>query len=267
LNRIIVGETELGPSEMDECIRIAGRMDVILSRALAPVSVPARMGVTELYGMQLLELRPIAFSRRQERIKRGFDVLVALVSLVLVSPFLGLVAILIKLTSPGPVLYKSDRVGKGGRHFTFLKFRSMRKRANERGGLEKLNGKTGHIFKIRNDPRVTAVGRFLRRYSLDELPQLVNVLRGEMSVVGPRPLPACDLEPDGQSRAFSNWSEQRSKVLPGITGLWQVRGRSETSFEEMTQLDIEYIRDWSLTLDLKILLETPVAVLTGKGAY
>jgi lipopolysaccharide/colanic/teichoic acid biosynthesis glycosyltransferase len=136
-----------------------------------------------------------------------------------------------------------------------------------RATLARQNEKRGHIFKIRNDPRVTPVGRILRRYSLDELPQLVNVLCGEMSMVGPRPLPAEDLDADGQSKGFERWARERSQVLPGITGLWQIRGRSDLDFEQMVELDTLYIRRWSLGLDLRILLETPVAVFSGRGAY
>ena len=137
----------------------------------------------------------------------------------------------------------------------------------KRQSLVPIRKKEGHIFKIKNDPRVTPVGRFLRRYSLDELPQIINVLRGEMSLVGPRPLPAEDMEPDGQSAQFLAWSEDRSRVLPGITGLWQVRGRSDVAFDRMMELDTEYIQKWSLILDFKILLETPLAVISARGAY
>ena len=129
------------------------------------------------------------------------------------------------------------------------------------------NERGGHIFKIRRDPRVTPVGRLMRRYSLDELPQLLNVLLGQMSLVGPRPLPAQDMDPDGQSTEFAAWSEQRSRVPPGISGLWQINGRSELPFEKMVEYDLSYIRNWSLGLDLRILLETPLVVLTGRGAY
>jgi lipopolysaccharide/colanic/teichoic acid biosynthesis glycosyltransferase len=173
--------------------------------------------------------------------------------------------VLIKLTSPGPIFYTAPRVGKGGRHFSFFKFRSMRV-SSPRERAKLANEKDGHIFKIKNDPRVTPLGRFLRRYSLDELPQLLNVLRGEMSLVGPRPLPAEDLDPDGMSSRFANWSEQRSRVNPGISGLWQIKGRSELDFEDMMRFDIEYIRNWSLLLDLKILLATPGLVMRGRGA-
>jgi lipopolysaccharide/colanic/teichoic acid biosynthesis glycosyltransferase len=136
-----------------------------------------------------------------------------------------------------------------------------------RAELAARNEHTGHLFKVKDDPRVTPLGRFMRRYSIDELPQLINVLIGDMSLVGPRPLPASDLHPDGQSPFFANWAEQRSRVLPGITGLWQVRGRSDLQFKEMMDLDSYYIRNWSLKLDIKILLQTPLVVLIGRGAY
>jgi lipopolysaccharide/colanic/teichoic acid biosynthesis glycosyltransferase len=136
-----------------------------------------------------------------------------------------------------------------------------------RSDLGKWNEKSGHIFKIRRDPRVTAVGRLIRRLSLDELPQLFNVLAGDMSLVGPRPLPAEDLDPDGLSRKFADWANQRSNMRPGITGLWQVRGRSDLPFAKMIELDLQYIREWSIATDLGILLRTPGAIIRGVGAY
>jgi lipopolysaccharide/colanic/teichoic acid biosynthesis glycosyltransferase len=157
-------------------------------------------------------------------------------------------------------------VGKGGKYFTFLKFRSMYTDRN-RASVATLNERDGHIFKIRKDPRVTPVGRILRRLSFDELPQLFNVLRGDMSLVGPRPLPAEDLGPDGMSQRFIIWSKQRSQTPPGITGLWQIRGRSNLPFDAMLLYDQEYVRNWSLMLDLIILLKTPLFVLLGDGAY
>ena len=183
--------------------------------------------------------------------------------MILLAPLYLLISVLVKLTSKGPVLYRSSRVGLGGRYFTFLKFRSM----YHNQARPSTNEKCGHIYKVKNDPRITPMGRMLRKYSLDELPQLWNVIRGDMSLVGPRPLPSEDLDPDGQSRQFRFWSEQRSRALPGITGLWQVSGRSDASFEQMIDLDVEYMRRWSLGLDFRILLETPLVVLTGRGAY
>jgi lipopolysaccharide/colanic/teichoic acid biosynthesis glycosyltransferase len=129
------------------------------------------------------------------------------------------------------------------------------------------NEKAGHIFKIKKDPRITRVGNWLRRFSLDELPQIFNVLRNDMSIVGPRPLPAVDLDPDGMSGIYTEWAEDRARVQPGITGLWQIRGRSELSFEEMIRLDLEYVRKRSLLFDLQIILETPAVVFKGTGAY
>jgi exopolysaccharide biosynthesis polyprenyl glycosylphosphotransferase len=266
LNHIIVVEGRLPQQEAEECARISQRMDVIVSRAIG-LPGGGRLGITQLYGIDLLEIRPVAFTRGQEIAKRAFDIVSAAVTLALLSPLLAVLGLLVKATSSGPVFYLSKRVGKGGRHFTFMKFRSMRTGMHRRQEVSHDNEKNGHIFKIKNDPRITGVGRFMRKYSLDELPQLINVLRGEMSLVGPRPLPAEDLDPDGQSRKFAVWSEQRSRVLPGISGLWQISGRSDTTFEQMTELDIDYIRNWSLKEDLRILLVTPLVVITGRGAY
>jgi exopolysaccharide biosynthesis polyprenyl glycosylphosphotransferase len=266
LDHLIILSKCVGETEAERCSYISKRMGLIVSRALGPAECDTRMQITTRYGMNLLDVQSVSFTRRQELIKRVFDVLISGLLLVMLSPLLLLSAILIRLTSPGPVLYRSQRVGKGGRYFTFLKFRSMCV-SGDRLKLSAYNETNGHLFKIRGDPRITPVGKVLRRYSIDELPQLINVLLGEMSLLGPRPLPAGDLEPDGMSKDFAVWAEQRARVLPGITGLWQIRGRSDLTFEEMMDLDISYIRDWSLLLDLKILLATPKAVLTGRGAY
>jgi exopolysaccharide biosynthesis polyprenyl glycosylphosphotransferase len=270
LNRVILLNEHVARDEAEECSRILRSMDVIVSRALAPAASGARLHLTELYGMRLLDELPYTvgplLTRQQELLKRAFDVAGAAATLVLLSPVLLFLAIVIRITSPGPAFYRSMRVGKGGRHFTFLKFRSMCDRADQRRNTLS-NEQGGHLFKLRDDPRVTPLGRYMRRYSLDELPQLINVLRGEMSLVGPRPLPAEDFDPSGQSSAFAAWSEQRSRVLPGITGLWQTGGRSNLPFEGMMHMDLEYIRNWSLGLDFRILLKTPVTVITGNGAH
>jgi exopolysaccharide biosynthesis polyprenyl glycosylphosphotransferase len=267
LDRIIVANGCITDREVDECGLISKRMGVVLSRAMVVPSVAVQVEFGEHFGLPLLNVRPVAFTRGQEIVKRCFDIVLAGLGIILLAPLIGAVAMLIKLSSHGSVFYKSPRVGRGGRYFTFVKFRSMYTNIMERGYVVRDNEKSGHLFKVRNDPRVTPLGRFIRKYSIDELPQLFNVLRGEMSLIGPRPLPAEDLDPDGQSHEFRAWSEQRSRVLPGITGLWQINGRSDLTFERMIELDIEYIRKWSLDLDLRILLETPLVVLVGKGAY
>ena len=195
-------------------------------------------------------------------LKRCFDFLAASLLVVALSPFMLLVAILIKLDSRGPVIYRQQRVGRNGKLFNMYKFRSMRPDADRL--LEKLwnqNEADGIAFKIHDDPRVTRLGRFLRKYSIDELPQLFNVLKGDMSLVGPRPPLPIEVE------HYGAWEWRRLEVTPGITGLWQVSGRSDLSFSQWVNLDIYYIENWSLILDLKILLKTIPAVIRGEGAY
>jgi exopolysaccharide biosynthesis polyprenyl glycosylphosphotransferase len=266
LDRIIVINGALLDGELERCNQVFHRMGVPVSCAVDLTPARVRVDLSTQYGMPFVEMIPVQFTRTQEVVKRVFDISLTLFALVFLTPLLLVIATLIKITSKGPVLYKSPRVGKGGRHFTFLKFRSMYV-DNDRAGVESANEKKGHIFKIRNDPRVTPLGRFLRRYSLDELPELINVLRGEMSLVGPRPLPARDLDPDGMSQEFFAWSEGRARVQPGLTGLWQIGGRSDLAFEDMIRLDLQYIQNWSLALDISIILETPLPVLRGIGAY
>jgi lipopolysaccharide/colanic/teichoic acid biosynthesis glycosyltransferase len=199
--------------------------------------------------------------------KRAVDVAGAAAGLVLLAPLMLLLALLVRLSSPGPALFRQLRQGHNGRAFWFLKFRTMTADAEHRlCDLEALNEAAGGVlFKMRRDPRVTPLGRLLRRTSLDELPQLINVLRGEMSLVGPRPLQMRDsalleqLEPEAHARRLS--------VLPGLTGAWQVGGRSETDSQGMLQLDLEYIEQWSLGRDLAILCKTAGAVIRGRGAY
>lgn len=270
LTRVIVVDQSLCPEEAEFVRRTATRMGVVTSHVLEPLKPrrEARWEVGSHCGLAVVNLRPVEFGRSAgERVKRVFDVVCASLALVLLSPLMLLIGLLIRLTSEGPIFHLAPRVGKGGRYFTFYKFRTMYANQCSREHVKELNEKDGHIFKIRNDPRVTPLGRLLRRFSLDELPQLINVLKGDMSLVGPRPLPACDLDPDGMSRDFRHWAETRAKVLPGITGLWQVRGRSELSFEQMMDLDIEYVENWSFWLDLQILLVTPIVVLLGRGAH
>ncbi len=212
--------------------------------------------------LPLFTLRPPVFEGVDYAIKRTFDTIGAILLLALLSPLLAAVALAVKLTSRGPVLYRSARPGMGGAPFDCLKFRTMRDDAEgSQEELESLNEMSGALFKIRDDPRMTPVGRFLRRFSLDELPQLVNVVRGDMSLVGPRPLPLRDFE------RLEEWHKKRYLVLPGITGLWQVSGRAELDFDDLVRLDFLYLERWSVALDLVILLKTVPAVLLRRGAF
>lgn len=209
-------------------------------------------------------------SRRASRLlKRAVDITGSLMGILIFLPIFIAIPLLIKLTSKGPVFFRQDRVGLFGRKFTFLKFRSMHVNSDHelhKGYIKSLingqqKGQDG-IYKIKNDPRVTTLGRFLRKSSLDEFPQFINVLKGEMSLVGPRPPIPYELE------HYDIWHRRRVlETKPGITGLWQVRGRSSTSFDEMVRLDLKYTKEWSLWLDMKILLRTPWAVINCKGAY
>lgn len=197
------------------------------------------------------------------RSKRMFDALSATVLLALASPLLLAAAVAIKLDSRGPVFYRQLRTGFGGTRFRMYKFRTMRKDADQlKESLRSLNhhGPNSPDFKIRNDPRITRVGRMLRRMSLDEIPNLINVVRGEMSLVGPRPT-SFDVD------RYAEWHLARLAVPSGITGLWQISGRSDLDFDERVQLDCRYINEQSMLLDLKILALTPWRVLTGRGAY
>lgn len=222
----------------------------------------SKVDIEELGGIPLLGVREIAIAGWKKTLKRAMDLVIASLMLVLLFPLMLIIAVAIKLDSPGPILFRQVRVGKDGRKFVLYKFRSMKEGAEEeQKRLAPLNEATGPIFKIRNDPRKTRVGRILRRTSLDELPQLYNVLRGEMSLVGPRPpLPS-------EVARYQEWHKKRLEVAPGMTGLWQVSGRSQLSFDEMVLLDIYYIENWSPALDIKILLRTIPKVFLGEGAY
>ncbi len=266
LTEIVVLSSSVERAELERCNTVCKRMGLPMHYAYELDLGPSRAALRSFHGVPILQITPVAFSKSEELAKRVFDLLLSSAALLAAAPLMLAICAAIKLDSPGPVFYRAPRVGKGGRHFTCFKFRSMHL-ATSREGIAAANERSGHIFKIRRDPRVTPVGRWLRRYSLDELPQFFNVVRGEMSIVGPRPLPASDLDGDGMSRHFAEWAEGRSRVQPGITGLWQIRGRSELPFEEMVRLDLEYTQSWSLMLDLTILLETPALVLKGTGAY
>ena len=195
-------------------------------------------------------------------VKRLFDLVLSFIALVVLAPLLVAVAIGIRIASPGPILYRARRVGLNQTLFTMYKFRTMRVDAEERiKELEEQNEVDGAAFKIKNDPRITRVGKTLRKLSIDELPQLFDVIRGDMSLVGPRPLPIRDVE-----RFDKTWQKRRFSVKPGLTCLWQVNGRHQIDFEHWMELDLQYVDNWTLSMDLDILLKTVPAVLKGTGA-
>jgi exopolysaccharide biosynthesis polyprenyl glycosylphosphotransferase len=221
-----------------------------------------RINVTNLSGIPLIGLKELSLKGGNLLLKRAIDLALIILAAPVLLLLAGIVALAVKWDSPGPAIFKQRRVGKGGRPFTAYKFRTMVVDAEARkAALSELNEADGPVFKIRNDPRMTRIGRFLRRASLDEIPQFWNVLRDEMSLVGPRPqLPE-------EAALYEEWHRRRLEVKPGLTGLWQVLGRSDTSFDDMVRLDIYYAENWSPGMDLRIMLETIPAVLSGKGAY
>jgi exopolysaccharide biosynthesis polyprenyl glycosylphosphotransferase len=236
-------------------------MELLVAPGLVEVAGP-RLHIRPFDGLPLLSVEQPRFEGWRRVVKGALDRSVALVALLALSPVLAALALAVRSTSAGPVLYRQQRVGLGGRHFTMLKYRSMVQGADQQvAGLSDGNDADGLLFKIRHDPRVTPVGRWLRRLSLDELPQLVNVLNGSMSLVGPRPpLPS-------EVARYDSSVSRRLLVKPGLTGLWQISGRSDLSWEEAVRLDLRYVENWSLALDVQILWKTARAVVTASGAY
>ncbi len=235
--------------------------DLCVAPALIDVAGP-RTTIRPVAGLPLLHVDHPDLNGLRWLIKSAFDRTVAVVALVALLPLLAGIALMIRLTDPGPALFRQTRVGKGGRLFTVYKFRTMVAEAETRkAALMALNESDGLLFKIRRDPRVTRTGGWLRRYSLDELPQFINVLIGDMSLVGPRPaLPS-------ETDSYRDHVRRRLAVKPGITGLWQVSGRSDLPWEEAVRLDLRYVENWSFVLDLQILWKTWSAVMHGDGAY
>jgi len=222
----------------------------------------SRVELEVINGIPMLGVREPSIRGWNRAVKRTVDVLLVAWGLVLLSPVMALIAIAIRLDSRGPVIFRQVRVGRDAEEFVLYKFRTMREDAEDtKGHLSDQNEAQGPIFKIRDDPRCTRVGRLLRRSSLDELPQLYNVLRGEMSLIGPRP-PIPD-----EVKQYKPWQRRRLEISPGITGLWQVSGRSDLTFDEMVLLDLFYIENWSLLLDIKIALRTIPTIMLGTGAY
>jgi exopolysaccharide biosynthesis polyprenyl glycosylphosphotransferase len=222
----------------------------------------SRIYLENFRDVQLLSLSSAPDSELRLFFKRVFDVVLSFAALVVLSPFLLAIAAMIKITSPGPVLFRQTRCGLGGRRFTLYKFRSMINDAEQmRAELHQLNELDGPVFKISDDPRITPVGRWLRRFSLDELPQLWNVFRGDMSFVGPRPAVPEEVE------QYEDWQRRRLRMRPGLTCTWVLEGRNHLDFKHWMQLDLKYIDNWSLWLDAKIFLRTIPIVLSGRGAY
>jgi len=223
----------------------------------------ARSYVDELQGVPVVTIQSGPADSWQLIMKRVIDVAGSAALLVALAPLFAVVGWLIRKDSPGPVFFTQERIGFNKRPFRLIKFRTMVDGSDQQQHmLEHLNEVEGPVFKIKNDPRVTRVGRLLRRFSIDELPQLVNVLKGDMSLVGPRPLPLRDFD-----RFDTQWHKRRLSVKPGMTCLWQVNGRSNVTFDHWVQMDLEYIDNWSLGLDMKILLKTIPAIMKGSGAY
>jgi exopolysaccharide biosynthesis polyprenyl glycosylphosphotransferase len=218
--------------------------------------------VEDLNGIPLFSTRDVSIQGWNLFVKQASDLVLGGLGGVLALPLCALIALAIKLDSPGPVLFTQTRIGRNGVPFRCYKFRSMVDGAADmQQDLGELNEATGPLFKVRNDPRRTRVGRWIRRFSLDELPQLINVMRGEMSLVGPRPNLPEEVE------QYQEWHKKRLSVSPGITGMWQVSGRSDLTFDEMVLLDIYYVENWSLALDLGILVRSIPAIVRARGAY
>jgi exopolysaccharide biosynthesis polyprenyl glycosylphosphotransferase len=262
-DELIVSGVDLGEVEFLDLVEQANRLGVKVR--IAPTTtelLTQRAEYVAGQGVPLFELRPPVFAGLDWAVKRVFDIIVSAGIILIGAPVWVLIALSVKLDSSGPIFYRDRRVGLAERQFGMFKFRSMYVDAGERqAGLEASNEASGPLFKIKDDPRVTRVGSFLRRYSIDELPQVLNVVRGEMSLVGPRPLPLRDYV------QLENWHRKRYLVLPGMTGLWQVSGRIELTFDDLVRLDFYYLENWSIWLDISILTKTLPAVLARRGAY
>jgi exopolysaccharide biosynthesis polyprenyl glycosylphosphotransferase len=263
LDELLVADSGLDEQRLLEIVEAAHRRGVKVRVAPRTTELLIERGeYVPGQGVPLFELRPPIFAGTDWATKRTFDVLVGALIVVVGLPVWALIALAVKLGSRGPVFYSDPRIGLGEQEFRMLKFRTMVEGADrQKAALERSNEAGGVLFKIRDDPRVTRVGRLLRRLSLDEIPNVVNVLRGEMSLVGPRPLPIRDFE------RMEPWHRRRYHVLPGMTGLWQIAGRSDLTFDDLVRLDFYYLENWSVWLDVTILFKTPFVVLGRRGAY
>jgi exopolysaccharide biosynthesis polyprenyl glycosylphosphotransferase len=262
-DELVLAEADLDERTVFEVVETAHRFGVRVRVAPTTTELLLQRGdYVPGQGAPLFELRPPVLTGAEWALKRAFDISVSVLVVLIGLPLWLLIALAIKLNSRGPVFYVDRRVGVGQQEFGMLKFRTMVVGADRlQPALEARNEAEGALFKIRDDPRVTRVGALLRRLSVDELPQVINVLRGEMSLVGPRPLPLRDY------RMLEDWHRRRYNVLPGITGLWQISGRSNLSFDDLVRLDFYYLENWSIWLDVGIIVKTIPAVLGRRGAY
>jgi exopolysaccharide biosynthesis polyprenyl glycosylphosphotransferase len=258
---LFVASTSIGLEEMLAVVKMARRHDVELRiSANVPQLLTSRLTVQQIGRVMVLSLRPVRLTKTRSAVKRACDIVGSTIILLLALPVLAIVAILVRFTSRGPVLFRQQRVTAGGRTFTMVKFRTMVQDADDRLKTQQMDTRTP-FFKVQSDSFLTPVGRFLRRWSLDELPQLFNVVKGDMSLVGPRPLPA------PQVAANLDLLAARHEVKAGLTGWWQIQGRSDLDVEESVRLDLFYIENWSLGLDLFILLKTLGVLIARRGAY
>jgi exopolysaccharide biosynthesis polyprenyl glycosylphosphotransferase len=263
VDRVIVSFTRNRHSDVLHVVRLCGDHGVrvnVVPRLFEVVS--SRAQVDDVEGIPLLDIGHVELGRFNMAVKRLFDLVIGGLLFILVLPLLAVLALLVTIDSPGPVFFRQERMGRKGETFRIYKFRSMKVGAETmRVDLAEQNEYSGPMFKMKEDPRVTRVGSWLRRWSLDELPQVLNVLKGDMSLVGPRPLWV------DEAKQCRGWTQKRLDITPGITGLWQVTGRNDIPFDEMVKLDYMYVTGWSLSWDVKLLLQTLPAVLEKRGAY
>ncbi len=259
--RVVVCFSRTHPEQTIEMLKgLSGKVGVSIVPRYYEL-ITSRSNVEDLSGLPMIDIAPASLSVRARFFKRTFDLVVSSLILVLVSPFMLATAAMIKMTTRGPVFFRQVRTGREERPFSVLKFRTMIDGAEQqRGEIEHLNEMDGPLFKVTEDPRVTRPGRFLRRTSLDELPQLINVWKGDMSLVGPRPFVVAE------AAEIEGWARKRFEARPGMTGLWQVSGRNELSHLELCRLDYLYVASWSFSWDMQILWQTPATIFKGRGA-
>lgn len=261
IERIVISQTEIEDTHLLALLRSCTQMGIKVS--VLPQLVDAMgssLEVDDVEGITLLTINPPVLSRPSRLIKRTLDIVVAAVLLVATAPFAAVIAVSILIDSRGSVFFRQQRVGRGGKQFQLVKFRTMVADAEARRTTLLLESEDPNWFVLEKDPRITRIGRHLRATSLDELPQLWNVLKGEMSLVGPRPLPVVE------DANVKGWGRSRLTMQPGLTGLWQVLGRTTIPFDEMVKLDYLYVTNWSLWMDIRLMLRTPQAIFSRRGA-